>query len=141
MKYDFFVSSRWRNRDRVLDLVARMRAMGKTVYCFLESDYNSERLRQDPEAEMAAFEATPDWRNDEFVRRVFERDMDGLKSAAKLVLLLPAGKSCHIEAGVAWGLGKECILIGDQATAESLYLIFDRVYADVDGFVASLSPP
>ncbi len=141
MKYDYFVSSRWRNRDEVLDLVAKMRAKGRSVYCFLESDYNAERLRQDPEVEMEGFESTPDWRNDAFVRGVFERDMRGLKDSERLVMLLPAGKSCHIEAGVAWGMGKECILIGEQEKAESLYLIFAKVYPDSDSFVSSLSSP
>ena len=53
-------------------------------------------------------------------------------------MLLPAGKSCHVEAGVAYGLGKKCILIGEQKEAESLYLIFNEVYATENDFLKTL---
>lgn len=53
-------------------------------------------------------------------------------------MLLPAGKSCHIEAGIAYGLGKKCILIGQQKEAESLYLIFDDNYNSVDEFLENI---
>jgi hypothetical protein len=138
MKYDYFVSGRWRNRDNVLALVNKLRERGRAVYCFLESDYNVERVQTDPEEAMRQFEATPDWRHDAFVRTVFERDMAGLRDSERLVMLLPAGRSCHIEAGAAYGMGKECILIGDQPEAESLYLVFARAYPDVDSFIADL---
>jgi hypothetical protein len=96
------------------------------------------KLSDDPERLMAAFESIPAWREDPEVRRIFEQDMQGLKDSEKLVMLLPAGKSCHLEAGVAWGLGKECILIGEQKEAETLYLIFGAVYPTVDAFIAGL---
>lgn len=43
-----------------------------------------------------------------------------------------------IEAGVAYGLGKHCILIGEQETAESLYLIFDEHYDTPEDFLATI---
>jgi hypothetical protein len=55
-----------------------------------------------------------------------------------LILLLPAGKSAHIEAGVAYGMGKKLILVGEQKETESLYLIFDECYNSVDEFIQSL---
>lgn len=48
----------------------------------------------------------------ETIRTIFEDDLDGLKSAEKLIMVLPAGKSSHIEAGIAYGLGKECYAVG-----------------------------
>lgn len=38
--------------------------------------------------------------------------------------------SAHIEAGVAYGLGKKCYAIGEYEATDSLYLIFDRIFAD-----------
>jgi len=55
-----------------------------------------------------------------------------------VILLLPAGISAHIEAGIAYGLGKEPILIGQPEKPESLYLIFKKRFATVDDFLHSI---
>lgn len=135
--YDFFVSGKWRNRDNVLDLAQKIRKKGYFVYCFLEAVHSIYRVKDDPEQSMKSFEQL-DWRSDSYVREVFKNDMAGEKASDTLVMLLPAGKSCHIEAGVAHGLGKKCILIGKQKEAESLYLIFDENYNSVEKFLESI---
>lgn len=48
------------------------------------------------------------------------------------MLVLPADSSAHIEAGVAYGLGKKCYAIGEYEATDSLYLIFDKIFADED---------
>ena len=60
------------------------------------------------------------------------------QNSKALILLLPAGKSAHIEAGVAFGMKKKCILIGEQKEAESLYLIFAESYQTIDEFIDGL---
>jgi len=92
----------------------------------------------DPESVMKKFESTKKWQKDQRVRKIFEKDLEGLKNSQILILLLPAGKSAHIEAGIAYGLGKKCILIGDQKKAESHYLIFDEFYPTIEAFLKSL---
>ena len=136
-KYDYFVSGRWRNRDNVLNLTRRIREKGYRVYCFLEAEHSVDRVNNDPDEDMKAFEKR-DWRKDEYVRQVFENDMAGERESERFVMLKPVGKSCHIEAGVAYGLGKECILIGEQVEAESLYLIFERAYLSVEEFLEDI---
>lgn len=136
-RYDFFVSGRWRSRDNVLDLARRIRKKGYSVYCFLEASHNVHRIALDPEASMQEFESR-DWREDQYVRETFEGDMEGERNSDTFVMLLPAGKSCHMEAGAAYGMGKKCILIGEQKEAESLYLIFDEVYKTVDDFLQTI---
>ncbi|MEE3344269.1 MAG: hypothetical protein VZS44_09285 [Bacilli bacterium] len=54
--------------------------------------------------------------------------MNGEKNSDNLLLVLPAGKSAHIEAGIAYGLGKKCYAIGEYDVTDSLYLIFDRIF-------------
>ena len=137
MQYDYFVAARWRNRDEVLRLVKGLREKNKSVYCFLDTPQNIHRLQEDPEESMQKFEAK-DWKTDEYVKEVFEKDMDAEKNADNFILLLPAGKSAHIEAGVAYGLGKHPILIGEQKEAESLYLIFNTIFPSIDTFLASI---
>ncbi len=135
--YDFFVSGRWRNRENVLELTQKIRAKGYSVYCFLETSPSMYGEKNDPEAEMASFEKR-DWRNDEYVQEIFHKDMLGEKQSEVFIMLLPVGKSCHIEAGVAYGLGKKCILIGEQKEAESLYLIFTEMYSSVEMFLKTI---
>lgn len=135
--YDFFVSGRWRNRDNVLALTKKIRQKGYSAYCFLEASHSTQRVHDDPEQSMQDFEKL-DWRNDPYVKEVFENDMAGEKASETFVMLLPVGKSCHIEAGVAYGLGKKCILIGEQKEAESLYLIFSESYNSVDEFLKTI---
>lgn len=138
MTYDYFLASRWRNQDAVLELLQKLRAKGKSVYCFLEKARSLNDPTKDPEEEMQAFEAIVDWRADEAVKRIFQEDMDGLKQSASLILLLPAGKSAHVEAGAAYGMGKRCILVGQQKETESLYFIFDEWYNSIDDFIQTL---
>ena len=137
MKYQYFVASRWRNRDIVFELVEKLRAKGKTVYCFMENDpYHSPD--DDPEEVMREYEATPEWQKTQMLADIFKKDMDGLKVSENLVLLLPAGKSAHMEAGFAYCMGKKCIVVGEQKEAESLYLIFSERYDSINTFIASL---
>jgi hypothetical protein len=132
--YDFFISGRWRNRDALLALAKKIREKGYSVYCFLESKHNSDSTVNDPEVVMQQFESR-DWQNDTLVKEIFETDMQAQRESDAFVMLLPAGKSCHIEAGAAYGMGKRCILIGEQKEAESLYCIFTQQFATSEAFL------
>lgn len=134
MHYNFFIASRFRNKQAVLDLTEKLRKKGKTVYCFVE-EYDDS---QTPEEYMQHFESIPNWREAESVKAMFEKDMQALRDSDALILLLPAGKSAHVEVGAAYGMGKTCIVIGEQKEAESLYLIFKEAYQSIDDFVATL---
>ncbi len=137
MKYQYFIASRWRNRDQVLELAQKLRKKGKIVYCFLEAPHAAHRIKSDPNEDMKLFEKR-NWQKDPYVKDVFENDMEAEKDSETLIMLLPAGKSAHIEAGAAYGMEKKCILIGEQKEAESLYLIFDEYYSNIESFIASL---
>lgn len=140
--YDFFIASRYRNKPLVLDLARKIKDKGHSYYCFIQSDattsYVDELQCDDPEDVMKEFEAIEDWKNDPVVKRIFKSDMDGLKASKTLILLLPAGKSSHMETGVAYGLGKKLVLIGNQQETESLYLMFDEHYDSIEEFIATL---
>jgi len=137
LHYNFFVSGRWRNRDNVLKLTKNIRKRGYSVYCFLEAPHSKHRVKNDPNNDMEQFEQL-DWKSDTYIKTIFTNDMKGEKNSDAFVMLLPAGKSCHIEAGVAYGLGKKCILIGEQKEAESLYLIFNEIYDTEEEFLNTI---
>lgn len=87
---------------------------------------------------MDALEGHKDFLNDPVHRFHYERDLAGLKNASTVVLLLPAGTSTHIEAGIAFGLGKKLIFIGKPEKPETLYFIFDEYFETIDEFLASI---
>src|SRR5262245_62061706 len=111
MNYDYFIAAKWTNLDEVMRLTHELRAKGKCVYCFAE----------DERGEMIAFQPFDDLKlDDAIVIETYERDTNALKNSAALIMLMPAGKSSHIEAGLAHGLGKTCILIGDMGPTQGL---------------------
>src|SRR3989338_6513386 len=143
MKYDYMIVSRWRNKRSVTELVDKIRAKGKTVYSFFEADDFKQTLKESgqklhPEEFMQKFESIPDWKNNPQVREIFDIDMKALRDAETVIFLLPAGKSAHIEAGLAYSLGKKLIVIDEQKETESLYLIFNEFYNTIDDFIKSI---
>ncbi len=140
MKHDYYIASRYRNKEQVLELAEKIRATGKSVYCFVETyDNKEDSIKNDnPHEVMAQWEAITDWRNDPHVKETHDRDLQALKDSETLVLLLPAGKSSHVEVGIGYGLGKKLIVVGEQKETESLYLIFSEFYETIDDFIASI---
>jgi len=129
MKYQYFIASSSRNKDNIIELTEKLRQNGKTVYSFIETNPLKKRISEEIDVK--------DWRNSEMNNYIFQKDMKPLKESETLILLLPAGKSGHIEAGVAYGLGKKCIFIGEPEETDSLYLIFEEDYPTIDDFIAS----
>lgn len=143
MRYQYFIASRWRNKEAVLDITHKLRRKGKSVYCFIEGDGRDYELKDldenyTPEEFMKRFESIPDWINSPKVKEVFKVDMNALKNSETLILLLPSGKSAHMEAGIAYGMGKKCIVVGELKETESLYFIFSKFYKSTDDFISSI---
>ena len=140
-KYDYFVAGRWRNHLAIREVVEKLRTAGKTVYCFVENEYdaNGIKFENNPEADAEAMIATTerreDWQTNPTFREVFETDMQAERDAAAFILVLPAGLSAHMELGIAYGLGKPCYAIGEIEKAETLYLMLSELYPDVESLI------
>lgn len=142
MTYDFFISGRTRNKDKILDITAKLRAAGYSVHCFLDNEYKGDTFTftksSDPETAMQQFEAVKDWRTDETFHEVFTQDMDALKASEKLIIVFPAGLSAHMELGAAYGMAKPCYSIGAFEKPESLYLMLDGCYSSAEEFLENM---
>ena len=132
MKYHYFIASRWRNRDNVRLLSKKLREKDFSVYCFIDEEQSLNDPNEDPEEEMKKFETIVDWRNNPAVKAMFDGDMNALRDSETLIMLLPAGKSAHLEAGAAYGMGKKCIIVGEQKETESLYFIFNEWHPTIE---------
>ena len=130
MQYQYFIASSSRNSESITELTQKIREKNKSVYSFLETNPLTKLIGEEISVE--------NWRDDPRTKLIFEKNIHPLKNSKALILLLPAGKSAHIESGIAYGMGKKCILIGDPGETDSLYLIFNEVYTSVDDFIKSL---
>lgn len=117
---DFFVAGSWRNHDAIEDALTTLDDAGASAYCFVRVGYS----------ESAAALATPGGADaadlgSAAIRELFEQDLEALRAAERFLLVLPAGHAAHIEAGIAYGLGKPCYAVGPVERSETLYRIFD----------------
>lgn len=134
MKTDFIVVGRTRNIPKILEVCKALNSINKTYYCFATNEQSHKNagfnLHDHPDKLADDYESRE--LTSDSIRIIFEDDLDGLKSADSLIMVLPAGKSSHIEAGIAYGLGKKCYAIGPYEKTDSLYLIFDKIFSNVE---------
>lgn len=135
---DYTVIGKFRNKENTQALVEAIRAKGKTCYDFATKPADPTNPGATGEEQMAVLEGHADFLNDPVHKDHFESDLEGLKEADTVVLLLPAGTSAHIEAGIAFGMGKKLVLIGKPEKPETLYYIFDERYDSADDFLQTV---
>lgn len=129
-KYDFFIAGRARNKDNILEICDEFDKLNISYYCFLknEDSYGSyANESSSTEEKQEVFESLE--LKSETVLRIFNEDMEAEKNSDNFLLVLPAGKSGHIEAGVAYGMGKKCYAIGEFDATDSLYNIFEEIFS------------
>lgn len=135
---DYTIISKFRNKENCDLLAKKLEEKGKSCYNFCNKPADPNNPEAHPEEQMKVFEETKDFFNNEYFKKVFKEDLDGLKNANTVIMLLPAGNSVHIEAGIAYGLGKKLVLIGEPEKPDSLYLIFQKKYKDIDEFLKTI---
>lgn len=135
---DFFVAGSWRNRYGILEVLDALDRAGRTSYCFVREIYPPEA------AELAVAGGADDADIDSpAVRALFDHDLQALRDADQFILVLPAGTAAHIEAGIAYGLGKPCTAVGRVERHDTLHRIFERMFAHpraLDDWLASRPP-
>jgi len=136
-----YVASSWRN-PRQPDVVKALRAAGHTVYDFREpepgergfhwSDIDPNWKSWTPEQFRAALDHP-------LVDRGFAFDMRALQRCLACVLVLPCGRSAHLELGCAVGERKAtCVLLAD-GEPEMMYRMADYVAVTVEEVIEWLN--
>jgi hypothetical protein len=136
-----YVASSWRNETQP-EVVSMLKAFDFEVYDF-----------RNPSPANHGFswsEIDPDWKNwtpDEYIKALdhpravegYNLDHDGILWADVCILLLPSGRSAHVEAGYMKGLGKKVYLIlNGNHEAELMYRVFDGIFESVGQCVGKL---
>jgi len=126
-----YIASSWKNQKLVLALAEKLESEGFEVDAFCRatdkrySFHWSEFV--DDEIELLKYDAFS-FINDPKVQRAFREDKKWLDWADTVVMLLPCGKSSHLEAGYAKGCGKYLYIYGYFPKGE-----FDVMYGFADG--------
>ena len=129
-KYKFFIAGRARNRENILKICEIFDELKLSYYCFLREESYSSYGNENQDAETKQKEFESYGLKSEKVIEIFNKDMEAEKNSDNFLMVLPAGKSGHIEAGVAYGLGKKCYAIGEFDATDSLYNIFEEIFKD-----------
>ena len=130
-KYEFFIAGKTRNKENILKICDLFDKYNVSYYCFLKNDDSMKSYGDETksiEENMVVFENLD--LKSEVVLKIFNKDLDNEKVSKNLLLVLPAGKSGHIEAGIAYGMGKKCYAIGEFDATDSLYNIFENIFND-----------
>ena len=128
-KYEFFIAGKTRNKNNILKICDIFDKYNISYYCFLKNDdtmnsYGEEGQTEDEK--MKVFENLG--LKSDIVLNIFKQDLDNEKACKNLLLVLPSGKSGHIESGIAYGMGKKCYAIGEFDATDSLYNIFETIF-------------
>lgn len=134
----FFVASPWRNREMVQKLTGELTARGYVAYSFLQSGVNLSTGQPVAEEIKTFGHALANWESDPNIKKVFDSELTGLKESDMVILLQPAGHSSLLEAGIGYGMGKKVVTIGLITQPEVFYLLCEKLYPDMDTFLADL---
>ena len=137
-----YVATSWRN-PRHPEIVEHLRAEGHDVYDF----------RNPPDGLPGGFQwgqIDPDWQqwdaeayrqrllNSSLSAQGFMSDMRALEWCDTCVLVMPCGRSAHLELGYAAGRGKRTVILLEDGEPELMYLIADSLVTGLGEMAASV---
>lgn len=129
-----YVASSWRNELQP-EVVMALRADGRVVYDFKNPrPFNTgfKWSEIDPNWEQwtpAEYRAALDH---PVAQRGFASDFDAMKWADTFVLVLPCGRSAHLELGWAAGQGKQTLILLDKMEPELMVKMVDHICLDLE---------
>lgn len=130
-EYEFFIAGKMRNKDNILKLCDMFDKYNISYYCFLKNEDSMKSYAEgteNVEERMKIFEGLG--LKSEPVLKIFNEDLEAQKVSKNFLLVLPAGKAGHIEAGISYGMGKKCYAMGEFDATDSLYNIFETIFKD-----------
>jgi hypothetical protein len=141
---NIYVASSWRNEARQQEVVKLLKGLDHDVYDF----------RNPPPGEVTGFhwrEIDPNWENWSAEQAVealkhpmaqenYGVDKRHLDWAEACVLVLPCGKSAHLEAGYCKGKGKPLVTFLSDGDPELMHLLSDNIVTDLDQLTEIFKP-
>jgi hypothetical protein len=139
-----YVASSWRNTLQP-EVVSALRAAGHEVYDFKNprpGDNGFHWSEIDPAWKGWSPEQFREGLNHPIAQAGFRSDMDALEACDACVLVLPSGRSAHLELGWASGAGKRTLVLATQPEEpELMYLMLNGVCTSIAEVVEHLAAP
>lgn len=139
-----YISSSWKNRDRVRNMAISLRELGHDVY-----DFTDPTCRKVPEIppEMFPEEFDPAMHSyREYIQRgewreAVTENKRAITEAELIVLLLPCGNDSHADWALGVGMGKDSVVIGQPRKGERspVHIWADAILDDEDALIAWLA--
>lgn len=139
-----YVASSWRNEARQQSVVAALRAESHEVYDFRNPAPGntgfSWRSCATPEQLVDPRRFRDEVLTHRIARQGFMLDMNALREADATVLVLPCGRSAHLELGYAVGRGQKTIVLLDDPMSEPelMYLMCSAICTTIGEVVERL---
>jgi len=135
-----YVASSWRNLIQP-DVVKMLVEAGHDVYDFRNPFQNGTGFRW---ADIAS--DWEDWSSEELINGLehplaskgFKSDMDALDWAEAVVMVMPCGRSSHLELGYAVGQRKKTVVLLSQSEPELMYKMADYLVTDTEQMLHAL---
>ncbi len=127
-----YVASSWRN-ERQQDVVKGLRDCGHEVYDFRnpkDGDHGFSWREIDEDWENWTPEKYREMLDHPIAQAGYKSDFDAMEWADTFVLVLPCGRSAHLELGWACGQGKETLILLDQMEPELMTKMVDHICLD-----------
>ena len=141
-----YVASSWRNEHQQY-VVEALRKAGHEVYDFKHPVPGNTGFHWgeiDPNWESWTTQQYRDALKHEYARFGFNRDFDAMKAGDACVLVLPCGRSAHLEAGWMKGAGKKVfayIPSDCRIEPELMYKMLDGIASDIQEILTWLTKP
>jgi len=124
-----YIASSWKNSKICVEVAKYLRSEGHVVDCFADVSTGRYVFHF---SEIGAHDSLNaiTFLRDERSQRAFKEDRRWLDWCECCLLILPAGRSSHLEAGYAAGKGKKLIILGEFPVGE-----FDVMYGFADELI------
>lgn len=129
-----YVASSWRN-ERQAEVVKALHWDGHQVYDFKNPRPGNKGFawsQIDPKWEGWDVEAYRKLLDHPIAKAGFASDMNAMKWADTFVLVLPCGRSAHLELGWACGQGKQTLILLDKMEPELMVKMVDHLCVSLD---------
>ena len=130
-----YVASSWRNiyQPSVVDV---LRKSGHEVYDFRNPPDGLEGFRwsdiDDHWESWIPYEFRDSLYNSDITRKGYTSDKEGMDWSEATILVLPSGRSSHLEVAFEAGRGKPtCIFMPEKVEPELMYLLLDDIVFDM----------
>lgn len=130
-----YVATSWKMKRAALELTDLLRAANHEVDCFCDPSSGRYVFDYTKHPEIFHLNAK-EYVDCSYGRLIFQENKKWIDWCDMVILILPSGRSAHLEAGYAVGQGKKLIVVGDMPLGEieAMYGFADEMFPDYDGF-------